>query len=241
MKYHERPELSFHQLMDFAKSPECYYQKHIVKNPFYRKPPSAAMAFGTAMHLAVLQPDIFKNEVKLIPQEHRTPSGEISTKKETKAFLAQNNDTVFLSDSDFLLVNFLGDRCKNAFWKFLEKAKTEQVILTEIDGIQLRAQIDIIDFECGVHDLKTIKSFDDVEETIKKKHYIEQLSWYAHLTKGHVGKLLFAETEIPYRCMVYKPTTTQIVDAFNNNLATFEDYKKAREHDAFADYLIEIN
>lgn len=241
MKYHERPELSFHQLMDFAKNPEYFYKKHVEKHPDWRRPPSASMEFGTAIHLAVLQPDEFARTVRLIPDEFLTPGGSLSTKKEAKEWVAnRDKEIVWVSKCDYEHIKFLAERARNSFSEYLNNAEFEKVILSEVEGIAVRAQIDII-ADKHVHDVKTIGNLDDALDNMKKYNYIEQLAWYAMLTKKSVGSLLFVETSLPYRTGIYAVTAADVIPALNKLSETFNAYKNAIESDDFKPKPLSLN
>jgi len=69
--------LSHGQLEDFRESVPLYHGRHVL-GTIPRRKPSDAMSLGTALHFAVLQPDLFATEVVTAPSDinRRTNAGK---------------------------------------------------------------------------------------------------------------------------------------------------------------------
>lgn len=72
-------------------SPRQYL--HALDNPVV---PTPAMAFGTAVHSAVLEPDDFDELHVVVPDDYVTASGALSTAKAAKEWKAQQADNAIL-------------------------------------------------------------------------------------------------------------------------------------------------
>lgn len=80
--YHELPGLNWSRLKYVLESPRAY--RHAVDNPPSETP---AMAFGTAVHMAVLEPERAAVELITAPPEYLTATGLLSTAKAAKDWI----------------------------------------------------------------------------------------------------------------------------------------------------------
>lgn len=97
-EYHSGPGISKSHLDAIAgASPKHYWQKYI--NPEReRQEPTAAMIMGSAVHAAILEPDLFPTEVIESPEfDRRTKVG----KAEYEAFQAANKGRIVLAPEDY--------------------------------------------------------------------------------------------------------------------------------------------
>ena len=97
-QYHSGPGISKSHLDTISgKSAKHYWQKYI--NPDReRTEPTAAMILGSAIHSAILEPDLFPREYVANPGiERRSNAG----KAEYAAFEAEHKGKIILSDEDF--------------------------------------------------------------------------------------------------------------------------------------------
>lgn len=74
--YHAGPGVSKSQLDMLAKSPKHYYAHYVSLTPVRRPEATAAMQLGTALHAAVLEPEIFSQWVILPDVDGRTKEGK---------------------------------------------------------------------------------------------------------------------------------------------------------------------
>jgi exodeoxyribonuclease VIII len=80
--YHKLPGLNWSRLKYVLESPRAY--RHAVDNPPSETP---AMAFGTAVHMAVLEPERAAVELITAPPEYLTATGLLSTAKAAKDWI----------------------------------------------------------------------------------------------------------------------------------------------------------
>ncbi len=202
MSYFDRPGLSFHSLKDLGTiSPEYYYRRHVTKELAGFS--SANMAFGTAVHAAILEPDTYQEQVTIAPAEFITPGGALSTAKAAKEWRESLPPyACVLTPFDHARAQYCAERVRNnpLARKILANAAFETEHTREIGfGIQSKCKVDIIDATKAVWDLKTIKSLDDITDHARDFCYVEQIDWYAYLTGGTSGGLLVVESEEPHR------------------------------------------
>lgn len=97
-EYHSGPGVSKSHLDAIASaSPKHYWHKYINPNR-ERAEPTAAMIMGTAVHTAVLEPDLFPSEVIESPEfDRRTKVG----KAEYEAFQAAHKGRIVLAPEDY--------------------------------------------------------------------------------------------------------------------------------------------
>ncbi len=211
VNYFDKPGLSFHALKDLGTvSPEYYYRANVTKE--IMRLTNAGMSFGTAVHAVILEPDSYPDLVTICPPEHLTPSGELSTKKETKAWRES------LGHRACILSPFDDARCRHIAAKvrankyavsILKDAITESEHTCEIaPGVTVKAKVDLIDTGRKVWDLKTIKSLDSIKDHARDFAYLEQIDWYAAVLtrstgmKYEPGGLLVVESEEPHRVAI---------------------------------------
>lgn len=205
MDYFDRPGLSFHQLKDLGTiSPDYYYRAHVTKE--IQRPTSAGMAFGTAVHAAVLEPERYAELVTICPPEFVTPSGGLSTAKAAKEWRdSLPEKACILSPFDHARAQHCADRVRKNHLakKILHDARTETDYTTALaPGVAGKCKIDIIDSTGAVWDLKTIKNLDDIVDHAQDYCYIEQVDWYAATTFSGFGGLIVVESEEPHRVAV---------------------------------------
>lgn len=82
MGYHDRPEINWSRLKAGATS--ARHLKAVLDAP--PKPATAAMELGTAIHMAVLEPERFAAEVVIAPDVFVTAGGSLSTAKDARAW-----------------------------------------------------------------------------------------------------------------------------------------------------------
>ncbi len=202
MNYFDRPGISFHQLKDLGTvSPEFYYRSHVTKE--LGRSSSANMAFGTAVHAAILEPEKYQELVTICPAEFTTPGGALSTAKAAKEWRESLPPfACVLTAFDHARAQYCAERVrKNPLAQQMLKGATveSEHIMELAPGIMGKAKIDIVDSNKAVWDLKTIKSLDDIKDHCRDFCYVEQIDWYAKQTDNGFGGMLFIESEEPHR------------------------------------------
>ena len=72
--YWTHPGVSQSQLRDLARSPMHYHAMHVARTA--RREETSAMRFGSAIHAAVLEPDVFASEYAVQDWDARTKEGK---------------------------------------------------------------------------------------------------------------------------------------------------------------------
>jgi hypothetical protein len=201
--YFAKPGTSFHQMKDFATvSPRYYYRRHIEGTlPGIDK---ASLRTGRLIHLAVLEPDKFR-ALPLCPAEHLTDSGNLSTKKATKDWIAS------LGGQDFVTANEAQQFTAIAM-AVVGNPDAQRILchpqvaceverFGERDGVQIKGKADII-IPGQVWDLKTTDSLDSIIRQCRDFCYPEQVAWYQDLFGVTGGGLIVVEKEEPHRVAV---------------------------------------
>jgi len=100
--YEELPALSQSAIKDAKLEGWNYFHKRHVERslPFE---PSKSMELGTALHLALLEPDVFRDKILVIPDEVLAKNGAKST-NDYKQFEAENQGRLLLKNDDFMNV-----------------------------------------------------------------------------------------------------------------------------------------
>jgi len=220
--YHDHPAMNWSRLKAAATSAAHLRQVIVDGN----KPATAAMELGTAIHLAVLEPERFVASVVTAPEAFVTAGGALSTGKEAKAWragiapdalvltaqqiatceairenvLAHDDARVWLESADL--------REHEAFWS--ESVEAAGVV-TQID---CRMKADAICTKLGLlWDLKSIgTSMTDLSVNacvmaIARRAYFGQLGYYTRgLAKNGIDVnaigWVFVESSAPFDVVV---------------------------------------
>ena len=182
--YHTRPELSSSGarllLPEYKGSPKKYQW-----NLTHRRT-SRAFDLGHAVHAKVLGAGL---GIVTYPDEHLTPSGNPSTKKETLAWADEQRASGFtiVSPQEAEAVDAMAEAVlahPTAAPLFEIAAHREVSVFSEIDGVPVRARFDALSDETrnGVYgiDLKTTDDATRIggERSVSKWGYDFQEAWY---------------------------------------------------------------
>ena len=185
--YHSRPELSSTGARLILDSPARfkYWQEH-------PQPHKAVFDLGTAVHTKVLGTGA---KVIVYPTEHLTPSGNVSTKKETVAWEEEQraNGLIPISWADWLRVESMAEAvlAEPEARQILERiAGREVTIIQEIDGVPVRARFDLLgDGEAA--DLKTGRDASPrFNKSVAAFGYHLQRRWYDDAYYAETGERL---------------------------------------------------
>jgi hypothetical protein len=209
--YQSFDSISSTDIRNMLRSP-AYYKYHS-EHP----KDSPAMAFGTAFHTAVLEPELFeKNYIRLIDGDGRS--------KEVKEFKAVNSDKTILSGNDYDLImamkqsiynNLSANTLLNTDYN---KNWTESSIFwtDEITGLKCKCRPDRLvrnDNLMICVDLKTTtdaspekfqKSIIDYGYYIQAAHYLQGVRQYFPSLASYVFYIIAIEKSAPFQIAVYK-------------------------------------
>lgn len=188
-EYFSRKEISNSDLKLIEKSYSHFLNKD-------QREDTASLNFGRALHMYVLEePKFFEHYIVAPELDRRTTAG-----KQTWASLLESGKTI-ISASDWVELNQLRQNIRNhpIASKILMGAEFEGAITGEIDGVPMRAKVDIIN-RGYIIDLKTTQdaSASEFKRSIGKYGYYQQAAVYLELCKQnnlHASGFLFIAVE----------------------------------------------
>lgn len=187
--------LSFSSISQFAKSPAHYLA---YKNR--QQTESAAMRFGSAVHMAILESPKFR-------KEYMTTDFRKNTIK-FKEQQASNPDAKFLTGSEMFAINQIQDNINSndmAHDLLMGCDKREQLVKAKINGIEFVGYVDALAKDYFI-DLKTTKdaSPEAFERSAWNFKYYLQGAVYRELTGVSDFWIMAIENNPPYSITSYK-------------------------------------
>lgn len=232
-QYRAHPSISRSALVDFIRSPQYYYSKHILKK---KEPETEAMRFGSAMHAYILEPEIFeKGYHKYDKLPGNTNAGK-AQKIELENIVAEGMRVI--SNEEVEDIEDMADSFTAAVPEgFLGSCKVEHVALwtDPITGLALKAKIDFFNHMiCG--DLKSTKGIGESEfqDSIYDYKYYLQAAMYLDILSGATGtkyeEFLFVaiEKKTPFPAASY--ILKEGSDEINIGRAEYQFYLKRLAH-----------
>lgn len=185
---------------------------------------SDAMAFGSAVHTAILEPHLFNEQYAISEKfDKRTKAG----KEASAAFEAANTGKLILDQDEFFKISKIKENCLAipAVKTALDAFEKEKSILWKSGEVPFKARLDLVDVSGGVViDLKTTR--DATEKGFLRQllelRYDIQLYHYMQSIKGTTAYAIAVETET---CEVALYDLTDIVTSEFTN----KRYSKALE------------
>jgi hypothetical protein len=193
-EYHSRPELSSTGarllLPEYKGSPKKYQWS------LTHRRTSRAFDLGHAVHAKVLGVGL---GIVTYPDEHLTPSGNPSTKKETLTWADEQRTAGFTIVSpqeaqavDAMAEAVLAHPIASAIFEVSEHR--EASVFSEIDGVPVRARFDALSGETkrGIYGVD-LKTTDDAtrlgaERSVSKWGYDFQQAWYEDVYEASEGR-----------------------------------------------------
>lgn len=205
--YHARSELSSTGARRILENPAKY--KYWSMCP---EKPKAAFDLGTAAHTKVLGTG---TKTVIYPPEHLTPSGNVSTKAATVVWENEQRakGLIPISESDNRRVDAMAESAlKHPEARGLIESISgrEVTILTNIEGVDVRARFDLYDGQ-NAADVKTARdaSPKGFNKSVASYGYHIQERWYRDAHRAETGteletfKFLVIESVAPYLVAVY--------------------------------------
>ena len=225
MNYHDRPEVSATQLKCMAEGWRQFEAEYITKTAPFRE--SAAMELGTAIHMAMLEPERFYSEYVVCPKE--------CSDKRTKAYkeweASQPAFVNVLSEKDWVTIaricqNAQRDDVASRLLSRPDSVEKEHYWECEYSGVKCRAKTDAIKGK-GVIDIKTT---DDARpfafaRKIADFRYDLQAVHYLDGTKCETFLFVAIETSCPWRVRTYTLTHRDLHAARGKRIELLEEYK----------------
>lgn len=155
-EYHARPELNNSAIKRLLRS-AAHYQSYLTE----KREPTTSMIIGSAVHAAVLEPDVFSREYVAIPEglDKRTKDG-----KATFAEIEASGKTPF-KFADYQNCLAIAEAVRNhaAVKKLLEKGDAEVSIFGYLDDVPVKCRPDWLSVEKGL--IVDIKTTDNASES----------------------------------------------------------------------------
>ncbi len=221
-EYHADPRLSASKLCDFMESPALYYARHVTGELTF--PSSHAMAFGTAVHAMVLEPD---TPFVMAPTSRKGSKDYIEQNrmagKLLKGYEDDDQDPILIKDSDFELARACANAVENnlGYRTLREKVTNCEFTLVYHDphtGIPMRSRMDMVCMgdsgKLMVLDLKTTRdpSPGAMGKSSGALRYHNKMAVYRQALALHCGveasevdmKLVCVRSTAPYEVALYK-------------------------------------
>lgn len=224
MNYHDRPEVSATQLKCMAEGWRQFEAEYITKTAPFRE--TAAMELGTAIHMALLEPERFALSYVTLPAE----CGDKRTKA-YKEFAATHCDATLLSPKDAETIKRIAesvqrDDVASRLLSRPDSVEKEHYWECEYTGVKCRAKTDAIKGK-GVIDIKTT---DDARpfafaRKIADFRYDLQAVHYLDGTKCETFLFVAIETSCPWRVRTYTLTHKDLHAARGKRMELLEEYK----------------
>jgi exodeoxyribonuclease VIII len=237
-------------LKQVLKSPA--HAREYLKSPMK---PSAAMLLGTAVHTAMLEPEVFDSQVVVIPDiNKRTKEGKL----QWKAFTAGAEGKTILTKQQAVDCIQIGHRVarSDAVNRIVNSGAHEVSIGFEDEktGLACKARIDILDTN-GKHvvDIKTTAdaSMYGFSRSCAKFLYHLQAAFYLRAASGHSKgidaykdgwrfTIIAVETSAPYGVAIYKFDQRAICEGDDLVDIALKSWSDAKMFDEFDDYPDEV-
>ena len=226
-EYHAKREffLTSHSFINFVNSPAYY--RNLKDGLFTESIPMDAAIFGSALHMALLEPDRFEQvySVGEPPVNEKTGQPFGTGTKKYKEWIAEVGDTT-LTAEQMQLVNFAASKARDDYRveELLRDGAAERVARINWCGVDIQARFDWISHEHGLVDVKTTRSADSFDsDSLRFGYHIQQVFyWLTYLIAS--GKplieqnacdihLIVIEKEPPYRVelRVYEKATVWLL------------------------------
>lgn len=205
--YHQRPELSSTGARQLLDSPARF--RYWADNP---QPPKAAFDVGAAAHSKILG---VGSGTIVYPDEHLTPSGNVSTKAATVEWAREQRAAglvpigrVDADRVDAMAEAVLADPDARDVLEAI--SGREVTIIADVEGVPTRARFDMYD-RTRAADLKTGRdaSPSGFNRSVAKWGYHFQCRWYADAHEAETGgqlesfPLIIVESAPPHLVGVY--------------------------------------
>lgn len=197
--YHDNPAIGSGDIRRMVTSPQLF--RDGMDGICDRK--SAALLFGIASHMRLLEPVAFARTAAIKPE------GMSFATLEGKAWKAANAGKLIVSWDDAAHLKRMHDRMPDEVRRIFAACKTEVTVRTKLAGLDVQCRPDLWDMQGRrFYDLKTIDDINGIDKAIWSHRYDVQLRFYAQVIAAETGQalrqsaLIFAEKSAPYRWRV---------------------------------------
>jgi exodeoxyribonuclease VIII len=221
--YHSHPGISASGLKRIYKKSVYHY---ITQKPFE----SSAMALGSAVHCAMLEPDTFFDEYHIMPRiDRRTKAGKeafiIEQKKAEGKLLLSSEDYETIES---ILTNFRNDDLAQHYCKGI----VELSHYGKHEGLEVRVRPDCLNrVENWISDVKTCQdnSPQAFKRDVYKYAYHLQAAFYMDMLGIDNFRFIAVETNYPYSVEVYSLSEDMIEQGRQAWKQAFADWRLYKE------------
>lgn len=243
--YHNDPGVSRSDIIEFEKSPAhfLYWRKN-------SKEPSQAMNFGTAYHLAILEPEAFERYVGVLNDSVKAEDKAWNSKKNQEAkneFFA--NTPVVITEDEYDIICRMRDvlYSKQYILDYLKSdmGQPEVERYGWLNGIKLRCKIDWRDPGFNV-DLKTARSaeIEHFRNVIVNQKYYKQAGIYTDIDCQFETDLndpkpfgfIAQEKDPPYEVSLHWINHELIAQGIMEYRQIVREIKQCFDHDVYPGY-----
>lgn len=195
--YHANEAIGSTDIRDFLRSPRLFKDR---QDGIQRKE-TPALLFGTASHMALLEPIRFARSAAFKPKGMKFSTKEGIAWRD--AHEAEGRIIVEHDDAEALQMMHL--RMPAEVREIFARCRPEVTVRGPMDGLICQIRVDMLDLDGGrFFDLKTIDRIEDIEKSVYKYGYHIQERWYSRLLKAETGRRLagrfvFVEKKAPFR------------------------------------------
>ena len=226
MSYHDRPEVSATMIKSMAKGWRVFEAEFITRTAPRRD--TKALALGTAVHAALLEPDRFASDYVVCPDE--CSDRRTKAYKEWAASVA--DDVEILTQDDAITI----ERIKASVFRddvantlINKPGEVEQVrTWTSANGVECRLRLDKVFGTSAVLDIKTTQNALPwgFRSTLGDYRYDLQAVHYMEGTGAERFFFLVVETVCPWRVRTYQLVARALAFAKQQRLELLDEYKR---------------
>lgn len=194
--YHAAAAIGSSDLRAYIRSPQLF--RDMMDGLVQRESP--ALLFGTASHMALLEPERYAATVAVKPE------GMSFATTDGKDWRDAHKGKLIVKAADARHLEFMHARMPAEVRKILATGKSEVTVRTNIGALACQCRVDCWDIPGRMkYDLKTIRAIESVESAIFKLGYHLQDRYYSRVIAAETGekapssRLLFVESQPPYR------------------------------------------
>jgi hypothetical protein len=210
--------LSFSSLKEFLKSPAhflAYKNREFVE--------SASMRLGTAVHMALLEPDRFINEYDVTALRKNT--------KAYKEMAAEKPEITYMNNSDWSAIQNIKRRFAqnlSAVDLLAHCTRREEEVKGDIQDIPFRGFVDAMSSECIV-DIKTTQdgSPKGFARSVLNYGYHLQAAVYREITGVDDYFIIAIENSSPFNICIYKLSPSYLDKGYSmltDGIAQFKEW-----------------
>ena len=210
-EYHAHPAISKSHLDQINRSPLHYWSRYIDPN---RVPvqPTVAMELGTAVHMAVLEPELFLETYTTAPGISKTTKAGKEAWAEAEAGGKKLLKPEELDQIDRMHQSLLTHPGARKALKSTGKAEQSIFAVDPATGLEMKCRPDYLTDSGWVIDLKTTTdaSVDSFSKSTANFRYHVQAAWYLHVVQAATGErpkgfvFLVVEKTAPFAVQVFK-------------------------------------